>query len=197
MKNLSKEKQQQIIATAIGAVVVCGLIWYFVIMGQQKTLADTRKKIQETESQIAAADGLIKKKQAVADELGVAQKKIDELEEGMASGDMYSWVIQTVNKFKLGHKVDIRSYSRDEPVKVGVLPGFPYQGAKYILMGSGYYHDLGKFIADFENKFSYFRVQNLELAQGGGEVGSGDTEKLAFKLEIVVLVKPAAAAAKP
>lgn len=196
MKKLSKEKQQQIIATAIGAVVVCGLIWYFVIVGQQKALAETHKKIQETEAQIADANNHIKRKQAVAGDLAVAQGKIDELEEGMASGDLYSWVYQTINKFKLGHKVDIRSITPEELVKVGTLPAFPYQAAKYSIMGSGYYHDIGKFIADFENKFPYFRVQNLELTQGGSE--AGESEKLGFKMEIVVLVRPVnAASAKP
>jgi hypothetical protein len=55
-------------------------------------------------------------------------------------------------------------------------------------MGTGYFHDIGKFIADLENKFPHMRVVNLAIdpsnAQGAG------LEKLSFRMEIVALVKP-------
>jgi hypothetical protein len=65
-----------------------------------------------------------------------------------------------------------------------LLPNFPYQQLRFNIGGTGYYHDIGKFIADFENRYPHMRVVNLDMAP----VGS-DSEKLAFRADIVALVK--------
>jgi hypothetical protein len=48
---------------------------------------------------------------------------------------------------------------------------------------------LGKFIADFENKFPHVRVANL-IIQPAQTSGSND-EKLSFKMDVIAPVKPA------
>jgi hypothetical protein len=55
--------------------------------------------------------------------------------------------------------------------------------------GTSYYHDLGKFIADFENQFPLFRVLNLEM-EPAPSVAGAEKEKLSFKMDVVALVKP-------
>ena len=69
---------------------------------------------------------------------------------------------------------------------------FPYKAAIFNVRGTAYYHDLGKFLADFENAFPYLRVQNLELepAANSSATTTGEAEKLAFKMEIVALINP-------
>jgi len=47
---------------------------------------------------------------------------------------------------------------------------------------------LGKFIADFENKFPHCRLVNLAADATG--VGASGGEKLTFRVDIVALVKP-------
>jgi hypothetical protein len=53
--------------------------------------------------------------------------------------------------------------------------------------GTAYYHDLGKFLADFENEFPHIRLVNLDIQLSPAV---GDTEKLVFKVDIVTLAKP-------
>lgn len=197
MNKISKEKKQQIIAVLVGSVVLVGCLWFFVIEGQRSSIAGRNKEIEDTEKKISDAQKLKAQKDKAEADLAEASKKLDAIEEGMASGgDLYSWGILAFNKFKSGpppYKVEIRNVSKEEIVRVGVLPDFPYQGARYILTGSAYYHDLGKFIADFENTFPYFHIRNIDLNPSEG--GNDDAEKLNFRMEVVVLVKPAPAPA--
>jgi hypothetical protein len=87
--------------------------------------------------------------------------------------------------------VDIPQIGKEAPCDVGVFPTFPYQAAAFGVRGKGYYHDIGKFVADFENSFPYMRIQNLELAPDGG-AQAADDETIQFRMEIVTLIKPVA-----
>jgi hypothetical protein len=72
-----------------------------------------------------------------------------------------------------------------------MFPKFPYKAAAFNVRGSAYYHDLGQFLADFENSFPYARIQNLEIEPGAVSAsGTAETEKLSFRLEIVTLINP-------
>jgi hypothetical protein len=72
---------------------------------------------------------------------------------------------------------------------VTMLPHFPYKQANLTIAGTALFHDLGKFICDFENQFPYFRVLNLSIEPVSSLMGS-DKEKLSFRLEVAALVKP-------
>ena len=84
------------------------------------------------------------------------------------------------------------NFSREVVGDVQMFPKFPYRAALYNIRGTAYYHDLGRFLADFENRFPFIRVQNLELepASSSSATATDDTEKLAFKFELVALVSP-------
>ena len=116
------------------------------------------------------------------------------LETQFASGDMAEWVLNTLKQVKIPHPgVAIARVSSEESVPVGILPVFPYNAVRFVVRGSGYYHDLGKFFNDFENSLPYFRIQNLDLEPGDAGV-TGEVEKLSFKADFVVLLKPEPAA---
>jgi hypothetical protein len=113
-------------------------------------------------------------------------------EELMASGDLYAWIINTVRNFKTKHPaVDIPQFSTIQVGETTLLPKFPYRQATLTVAGKAYYHDLGSFISDFENEFPYIRLQNLVLEPGSSTDGTY-SEKLAFRMDIVALVKPEA-----
>jgi hypothetical protein len=107
----------------------------------------------------------------------------------MASGDFYSWTYDTVRTFKASYRLDIPEIGHPEVSDTDLLPDFPFKQAKFSINGTAYYHDLGKFIADLENKFPHIRVVNLVIqpVQSSG----GNDEKLSFKMDIIALVKPA------
>jgi hypothetical protein len=69
-----------------------------------------------------------------------------------------------------------------------LVPGLPYKQIRVHIRGIGYYHDIGKFICDLENKYPHLRVINLALEPASQADNS--SEKLAFQADIVALVKP-------
>ena len=75
-----------------------------------------------------------------------------------------------------------------DPAQVTLLPNFPYKQVSITVMGTGHYHDIGRFVADFENTFPHMRLQNfgMELLPSAG---SAEQEMLTFKVEIITLVK--------
>lgn len=192
MNKLSKEKQQQIMALAMGTVMVLGLIWFFVINAQAKSKAGKNSEIETLQKGVDDAEKLKKDSPGIQEKLDEATTKLDAMEKNMASGDLYSWVILTVNDFKAknGHNVNITSYSREEKVGVGMFGDFPYDMVRYQVKGNAYYHDFGRFLADFENAFPFIRVQNIDLVPDGSITTGPEAEKLAFRFEIVVPLKP-------
>ena len=107
-----------------------------------------------------------------------------------APNDMYSWLIATLNNFRMKYKVEIPQFGRELPADVGIFAKFPYKAALFNIRGSAYYHDYGKFLADFENAFPYIRVQNIEMDPAIDTSGRDVSEKLSFKMELLTLVRP-------
>ncbi|MCF7707890.1 MAG: hypothetical protein K9N52_03205 [Verrucomicrobia bacterium] len=60
----------------------------------------------------------------------------------------------------------------------------------FTIRGNAFYHDLGRFIADFENTFRFMRIENLSITPGGGTETSSQGERLSFTMDIAALVKP-------
>mgnify|MGYP001614216313 CR=1 FL=1 len=190
MNKLSKEKIQRLIVVGVVTLVVIGGLYAFVIRKQMASINETRQKIEEAEQKIEVGNKWVSRKKEIEQDLDDITKKLKEIESGMAAGDHYLWFDSLIKNFQLTHgKVRVPRISRPENVKVGVFPEFPYQAVKYIVQGTAYYHDLGKFVADFENEFKYMRLQNLELRPVSA-LETSDPEKLEFSLEIVTLVKP-------
>jgi Tfp pilus assembly protein PilO len=67
------------------------------------------------------------------------------------------------------------------------MPNFPYKQVRLSLSGTGYYHNLGKFVSDFENTFPHMRLVNLAI---GTTDSSDSSELLSFHFDVVALVKP-------
>lgn len=190
MNKISKAKKQQIVLIFIATIAVIGGLWYMVIKTQYNKLTAVQNKTQEMKDKVSKAEGLLKKSGEIAAKLEEDVKKLDLIEEGMASGDIYLWIINTVNQFNHARSVTFLDFQREILGEVGLVPKYPYKAAIYPIKGTGYYHDFGKFLADLENKFPYLRVQNLELTPMTKGGGGGDAEKLDFKFEIVALIKP-------
>lgn len=196
MKNLPKEKRDRIVLIILGALAVVAGLYYGVINPQSKSLMDAARRQVEQEDRIASADRLVRSVTQVEKNLEQVADNLRAIEATMASGDMYSWVIQTVNGFRENYNIEIPQFSREVATEVGMFQKFPYKAVAFHLRGTARYHDFGRFVADFENAFPYMRIQNIELEPAaassatGGRSGSDTREKLAFKFEVVALVKP-------
>ena len=189
MNKISKAKKQQIVLVFIVTLGVIAGIWFFLVKSQSAKLASVRQKTQEMNDKVSKAENLLKKGDEIAAALEENVKELETIESGMASGDIYLWMINTINQFNHARKVTFLDFPREILGEVGIIPKFPYKAATFSFKGNAYYHDLGRFLADLENKFPYFRVQNLELSPGA-KSAEGEAEKLNFKFEIVALIKP-------
>jgi Tfp pilus assembly protein PilO len=200
MKHLPKEKRDRLILVAVGTLAVIAGLYWGVVRVQRQTLVALAAKHGDEEIRVGNAQRLANSTAELQANLVVVNEKLKVVESTMPSRDLYSWIIQTINTFKEngGYKVEIPQFSREVAGEVGIMAKFPYRAAIFHVRGTAYYHDFGRFVADFENTFPYMRIQNIDLEPSGGtsaskEGGSGssdDAEKLAFKFEIVTLINP-------
>lgn len=199
MKNLPKEKRDRLLMIAVGALVLMIALYFGVIRVQRQTLEELAKKNAEEDRRVANGHRLASTTDELHKKLQVAQGKLKAIESTMASGDMYSWIILTMNSFKESgnYKVEIPQFSREVPSDIGLLAKFPYRAAVFHVRGTAYYHDFGRFVADFENAFPYMRIQNIDLEPASSSLGTTTAtedkekqEKLSFKMEVVTLVNP-------
>jgi Tfp pilus assembly protein PilO len=189
MTKISKIKKQQMALVFIGACIVIAGLWTLVINARYERLEQVKKKTLDTKDKVEKAESLLKKSDEVEATLEAETITLETIENSMASGDIYLWLINTINQFNVLRKITIADFPRETMGEVGVIPKFPYKAAIFPIKGNGYYHDIGKFLADFENSFPYIRIQNLELTPIG-KAEADQAEKLNFKFEIVALVKP-------
>jgi hypothetical protein len=190
MTTLSKDKRNQLILVCVVTAVGLLSLWFFVIQAQQRNLRTLAAKKDAAEREYKTVRQAIDKAETVDAKLEETGALLSKAEESMASGDVYSWVINALRQFKLPYRVDVPQFSPiDGPKEMNLLPKFPYKQASLTVGGTARYHDLGKFVADLENQFPYFRVVNLAVEPATASAGE-DAEKLVFRMDVVVLVKP-------
>ena len=185
MKWLPKEKRNPFIVVVLIVATLLALICFGLIASQRATLANIKDGKMSASDKLRHIEDTIKKMDANQKELSDLTAALDRAEEDMASGDHYSWTVDTMNLFKKQYKVEIPEIGHPTMGEVELLPAFPYKQIRFNINGKAYFHDLGKFIADFENAFPHARVVNLVI-----DSSAADGEKLAFRMEVIVLVKP-------
>lgn len=192
MNKLSKEKQQQLILVILVTIMAVVGLWFVLIRSQRQSLQILAVRKQAAKEKLLQVRKAIETADQTEQQLCELKKVLDKSEEGMATGDLYSWSINTMRAFKLGYKVEIPQFSQvDGPKDSTLLAGFPYKQATWTVAGTGSFYEFGRFISDLENQFPYMRVMNLTLEPASGLVSS-DSEKLAFKVDLAALVKPGA-----
>lgn len=181
----NKQKRQQLFMALGVTVTVIVVIVFGVIRPQYQKLANVRKSTGDAAEHLKSIEMLIKQSQAATNELSRVSEDLFSDEKDMATGDIYAWTVDTMRHFKANYKVDVPEIGQPIMGEVDLLPHFPYKQLRFNLRGTGYYHDVGRFIADLENKFPHMRVVNIDLNPVGG-----DSEKLSFSLDCIALVKP-------
>jgi hypothetical protein len=197
---MPKEKRDKVILVGLGTVAACAVVYFALVNFQLETMKGEEKKKLDADQKVAQGKATLKLESTVESNYKEAFAKLKVEEANLAApGDMYSWLIQTMNNFRVGYNVEIPQYSRETPSEVGVFAKFPYQAATFTVSGTAHYHDFGRFLADFENKHPYIRVQNLELepsaesaSANGGSSAASAREKLNFRMNLLTLVRPSA-----
>jgi Tfp pilus assembly protein PilO len=180
----NKQKRNQLAITVVAVILAVAGLGFGVIRPQYAKLAAIRRDTAETQNKWRDNDRLIQQSMSSASNLANLSFQLSSNENDMATGDIYAWTLDTVRHFKASYKVELPEIGQPSLGPVDIIPGFPYQQLRFNISGTGYYHDIGKFIADFENRYPHMRVVNLDMTP----IGS-DTEKLSFRADIVALVK--------
>ncbi|MGA9451279.1 MAG: hypothetical protein WBW41_08040 [Verrucomicrobiia bacterium] len=183
-----KDKRTQFILVIFCTLGVLGLIGFALIRPQYQTLSKIHNTERDARDKLKKIKDTINKAGDTTIQLSNVTARLSSAEEDMASGDIYAWTYDTIRKFKASYRVDIPTVGQPFLGDVDLLPQFPYKQIRVTISGTAYYHELGRFIADFENTFPHIRVVNLTLEPvNPTEAGN---EKLAFRIDVVALVKP-------
>ena len=207
MNKLSKEKRDKLILICVTIVGVLGFLYTFVLGAQKDKLATLETQITGAKSKLSKAETMVRNAETIEGNLAETKKVVEARQEFMApQGQYYYWFLKLIDQFRKDEKLDtefIMDITQPEFVDAGLMPKFPYKAASFGLRLNGHFHEVGKFVADLENNFPYFRVQNVRIAKAGAELpnavkqslGSANTfatspDKLIVELRVVTLIKP-------
>jgi Tfp pilus assembly protein PilO len=186
---LPKEKRNRLVLVALLALIVMAGLYFGLIQSQTGSLERLAQKKDAAAQKLKGVGDAIRQTDRIKAELDEVRATLASTESDIASGDLYAWVINSLRQFKAPYRVDIPQYSQlSTPVDVNLLPGFPYKQATLTVAGTARFHELGQFLADFENRFPHVRLVNLTL-DANSPSAAAEPETLSFKLDIVTLVK--------
>jgi hypothetical protein len=200
VNKLSKDKRDKLVLTCLGILGVLGVLYTFVLGAQKDTLNTLENQISSTGAKLAKAEALVRGAGTIETRLVQSKTLLEAKQENMApQGQYYYWFLQLLDLFrkKEGFETNfILDLTQPEFTEVGLLPKFPYKAASFGVRLNGRFQEVGRFIADIENTYPYFRVQNIRLVPQGtlpGSLSSQNAEtddKLTVEIRIVTLIKP-------
>jgi Tfp pilus assembly protein PilO len=201
MNKLSKDKRDKLILTILLVVGILGALYTYVLAVQKERLGAIQQQIETVRDKVTKADKLIKNEALVARNLAESQRALERRIDDMAPQvQTHYWLLILLDGFRKQEKLGtdfISEISPPEIIEVGLLPKFPFKAASFAVRVNGRFHDIGRFIADLENSFPYFRVQNVrmnpQLQPTGNSQNSPDASgegKLLVELRLVSLLKP-------
>jgi hypothetical protein len=204
MKKLSKDKRDKFILTCLLFFAASGVLYTFVLGAQKDQLFALDKQILIARDKLGKGERLVKSAPAIETTLKGSQKVLDSRQESMAPpGQYYYWFLKLMDQFREEEKLNpafIIDITQPEFIEAGLVPNFPYKAASFGLRLNGQYQEIGRFVADLENNFPYFRVQNVRITPArtgfSGTVGPGKltgsldgTDNLVVELRVVTLIK--------
>lgn len=192
MNAIPKDKRKKVLLVAIVTVAALVGLWFGIINAQYQGLDELAREIDDAQHKLETARKALAGAPRLQAELDDDAERLNGFENGMASGDLSTWVYNKVRQFKLSYRVDIPQFSSILEADTTLFPKFPYRQVKMSIGGTGFFHDIGKFVADFENQFPHLRVENLELEPAPTLAGA-EKEKLSFRMDIIALVKSGSA----
>lgn len=184
MKRLPQNKRNQLIGVIVATIALICAVYFLLILPQKEKNRALVQQIKGDNGKLQDYKAAIKKMDATTAELADATQQLSHAEEDVASGDLYAWTYDTMRRFKANYRrVEIATIGQPSQSDCDLIGGFPYKQIRFSLTGTAYYHDLGKFVSDFENAYPHCRVLNLSADP------AGTGERLSFRMDIVALVK--------
>jgi len=189
MSRLTSQTKQQVILVLLVTTAVLAGLYFAAIRFQQISLAAVQRQTQTVEKKREAMLKTVQSAARISCELTNITRALSAGEAEVASGDLTAWMVSTIRNFKRPYPIEIPQFSTIVLEQNTAAAESPYQQVRMTVAGTAYYFDLGQFVADFENRYTTIRVQNLELVPASS-TGSTDPEKLFFKMDIVAAANP-------
>jgi hypothetical protein len=194
---LSKDKRDRIILVVLLTLAVSWGLWQFVVRTRTSGLAAQRLELDKQRRDLAQAEDWIERAQAVEEEMTEALEGLAKVEDQLANRvDPYAWSYLLLDTIRRSHPalrgLDVAGKPSVGPVRL--LPDYPYEAATFTVVGRGHYHEFGRFLAQFENEYPFFQLQNIELTSRSMMTDSqairDEREMLNLKFDVVALLKP-------
>jgi hypothetical protein len=185
MKWLPRDKRNPFFLVVFVMAMILILICFVLIRSQYGSLAQIATDKKLAVDRLQNVENVIKNGDVTANQLADVTYSLSRAEEDMASGDLYSWTYDTIRRLIPQYKIDIPEIGHPSVGDVDLMSTVPFKQMRFTVSGTAYYHDFGKFVADFENNFPHVRIVNVVLEPSG----TGG-EKLSFRMDIIALIKP-------
>ncbi len=188
-QKITKEKRNHLILVALFTMVALGGLGFFLIRYQYNQLRVIAMDTTEASKKLARMKEAVLHSEEIVRRLTEVSETLTAQEAEMVAGDPFSWGLDVLRRFRAAYKVEVPTVNQPVLGECNLLAKFPYKQATFTIAGSAYYHDFGRFVADFENQFPHMRIVNLLLNPASSLIAA-EKEKLEFKLDVVALVRP-------
>lgn len=204
MNKMSKEKRDKLLLVIIAAAGIVSVLYFLVISDQKDELASLALRIDAIRAKRDSSENTVKREKAYRENLEAQREILTKKQEDMpASGGDPRWFHRIIETERVKYNLDVGDIRLPEPTDPGVLPKFPFNAISFHLSLIGSYTDFGAFLAEFENRYPYMRVQLVNivpemraastalLAPGETAPVSVDAEpsKLRFTFKVISLIK--------
>lgn len=174
----------------VATVIILSLIYFLLIQAQKEQNENLAHETSDQYAELEKIKKSIAQNQTTDTQLTDITSQLQRAEGDVGTGDVFVWTYDTIRRFKANYHVDIPNIGQPSISDVDIISSFPYKQVKVSLSGTAYYHDLGKFVADFENTFPHMRMVNLSVEPAVPSSPGEDNEKLSFRVDVIALVKP-------
>jgi hypothetical protein len=189
MNNWSPERRRKFAALVVGTLIVLAALWWGGIVTLQGWHHQKQTAIDSVQMSLRVAESAHSLGPRYQAEAETNLTRLRASESLMARGDLYRWVINHVLDFQEQFNVTVTSFQPPKVADLDLPPAVPYKAATYSFSGTARYHDLGEFLAYFENTSPFIRLRSLTLQTlAPGLTSAAETERLVFQLDFTTLV---------
>ncbi len=192
--NFSPQQRRNFLILSVVTVALLLALWFLLIAPARDRLKESSQAENSLSQKIAAKKQVIRNAEEVKTEFAASSRELSAIEAQMVSGDPYLWIYKMLKEFEVPQKIEFSKIDRPQSVELNLPINISYKTISFNVAGAATFHDLGTFLARFENSYPYIRIQHLEMEPAG--LSSVSDEKLSFAIEFRTLVKPSPVSGK-
>lgn len=191
MEKPAIDKRNRYLLLALGTAGMLIALYSFQVQPLRANLKVAREQIAQNQLKLQNSRRTVAFANQITNEFTLAQDKQKAVEQVMAQGDLYRWVINTFLGLQNQHNIEFTEFSQPVLTDWEIPPKLAYKGVVFTVSGTAAYHEFGLFLAAFENRFPYMRLQSVNLEPATDIQRDPERPgRLSFTLQFSILVKP-------